>query len=325
MKTHNFLKTSLALGIAFTTLISCGSDDDDTPTTPTLPPIGGFASSDAVGAADLVAKWSFENNITESKNNLAGTPTGVSYVAGAKGQAWDGSATTARYAVFNGANAIGALNNFTFSFWMNSANTVPDAGVPGQGKGAQGIFSLVKPSEFWGAINIFLENPDDAFPNRLRLKLLAENKRAGVSFVGYGPIANIDNQINKWFHVAITYNATTSKMSIYVNGLPATIVSVPDTPTDGFVGSFIAYATDPGGLANPNNAPLWGNLDFGGTFNQVVLGSHQFETTPSLTSSHGQEDWATSYVGKLDEFRIYKAALPPSDVGALYELEKAGR
>jgi Concanavalin A-like lectin/glucanases superfamily len=324
MKSNNFLKTSLALGIAFSTLISCGSDDD-TPTTPTLPPIGGFASSDAVGANDLVAKWSFENNITESKNNLAGTPTGVSYVAGAKGQAWDGSATTSRYAVFNGATAIGALNNFTFSFWINSANTVPDAGVPGQGKGAQGIFSLVKPTEFWGAINIFLENQDTAFPNKMRLKLLAENKRSGVEFVTYAPIVNIDNQINKWVHVVFTYNATSSKISVYVNGLPATSVEGPYAPEGGFPGSFTAYASNSGGLTNPNNAPLWGALDFGGTFNQVVIGSHQFETTPSLTSSHGQEDWATSFVGKLDEFRVYKAALSGSDVGALYELEKAGR
>ncbi len=324
MKTIQLSKISLAMALGITILVSCGKDDD-APTVITLPPIGGYATSDDVSASNLIAKWSFENSIAESKSNLAGTPTNVAYTAGAKGQAWDGSATTPRYAIYNGATAIGALNNFTFSFWMNTANSISPGDAPGQGKGAQGIFALVKPSEFWGAINIFLENPDDSFPNKLRVKLLAENKRTGVTFVAYDPVANIENQINKWFHIAFTYNATTSKISVFVNGLPAASVSGLNAPAEGFPGSFIAYATDPGGLANPNNAPLWGNLDFGNTFSQVVLGSHQFETTPSLTSSHGEETWATTYAGKLDEFRIYKSALSPSDVGALYELEKAGR
>ena len=324
MKTIQLSKISLAMALGITILVSCGKDDD-APVTPPLPPIGGYASSDDVSGSNLISKWSFENNTTESKLNLTGTPTNVAYTAGAKGQAWSGSSSQARYAIYNGASSIGALNNFTFSFWMNTANTTPDTGTSEQGKGTQGIFSLVKPTEFWGGINIFLENQDTAFPNKLRLKLLAENKRAGVVFVTYAPTVNIDNLLNTWFHVAFTYNATSSKFSVYVNGFPATSLDGPYSPVGGFPGSYIAYASDPGSVSNINNAPLWGNIDFGGTFNQVVLGSHQFTTTPSLTTSHGMEPWATTYAGKLDEFRIYKSALSSSDVGALYELEKAGR
>jgi hypothetical protein len=34
---------------------------------------------------------------------------------------------------------------------------IPDGGAPGQGKGIQGIFSLVNPAGFWGGLNLFLK------------------------------------------------------------------------------------------------------------------------------------------------------------------------
>ncbi len=321
MKTNKIFLSALAFTFAFATLTSCGDDDD---TTSTLPPIGGYNNSDEVSSSNLVAKWSFENNITESKNNITGVPTSVGYTAGAKGQAWQGSNTENRYAVFSGANAIGALNNFTFSFWINTAGSVaPD--VPGQGKGAQGIFTLVKPTEFWGAMNLFLENPDASKPNRFLLKLLIENKRTGVVWQSQSPVLNVDNKLNTWVHVAFAYDATTSKISVYTDGALAASVSGPYSPEAGYPGTYTLFADNPGDAANSNGAPLWGAIDFGGTFNQVVLGSHQFETNTSLTSAHGQEDWATSFVGKLDEFRIYKSALTLAEVNSIYELEKAGR
>jgi hypothetical protein len=320
MKVNKILVSALAFSFVMSFLTSCGGDDE----APSLPPIGGYNNSDEVSASNLIAKWSFENNITESKNNLTGIPNNVGYAAGAKGQAWQGSDTQNRYAVFNGANAIGALNSFSFSFWINTANTVAPS-TPGQGKGAQGIFTLVKPTEFWGAMNLFLENPDSSKPNRFLLKLLVENKRTGVVWQSQSPVLNVDDKLNTWVHIAYTYNAATSRISAYVNGALASSVSGPYSPTNGYPGSFILYANDPGSAANINGAPLWGNIDFGGTFNQVVLGSHQFETTPSLTSAHGQEDWATSFVGKLDEFRIYKASLALAEINSIYELEKAGR
>lgn len=316
--------TRLAFAIAgLSMLVSCSSDSTTSPTP--LPPIGGYSTSDEVSAANLISKWSFENNITDIKTNNTGVGTNVAYTAGAKGNAWDGSSSQARYAIYNGATAIGALNSFTFAFWMNTANTVPDTGTPEQGKGAQGIFSLVKPTEFWGAINIFLENQNTEFPNKLRVKLLVENKRSGVTWQSQSPVVNIDDKLNTWIHVAFTYNASSSKMSVYVDGQSAGSIDGAYSPEGGYAGSYTVFGNDPGGLTNPNNAPLWGDLDFGGSYSQIVLGSHQFTTTPSLTSAHGSEPWATNFVGKLDEFRIYKSALSGSDVGALYELEKAGR
>ncbi len=307
---------AIALGMGLT---SCGDDDNGGIT---LPPAG-YTNSDQIASSNMVAKWSFENSATESKTGNAGTQTSVAYAAGAKGQGWDGSSSEARYSVYNGLTGVGNINSFTISFWMNSAGTV-DPATPGQGKGAQGIFTLVKPTEFWGAVNVFLENPHPDFPNRLRLKYLFQNKRTGVVWQDYGPIVNIDGKMNQWIHCVLTYDASTSKFSSYVNGVAATGIEAALAPEGGYNGSFIAFSNDPGDLTNPNGVPLWGNIDWGGSFSQVVIGSHQFTTSPSLTSSHGTEPWATTYAGKLDELRVYNAALSGSDVGALYELEKAG-
>ncbi|MFT3795903.1 LamG-like jellyroll fold domain-containing protein [Flavobacterium sp.] len=321
MKTIKMTVYSLAIALSMGSLTSCGDDDGNNIT----PPPAGYTNSDEIGASNLVAKWSFENNATDSKTGNVGTQTEAAYTAGAKGQAWEGSSSEARYSVYDGMTAVGNLNSFTIAFWMNSAGTVADTGTPEQGKGTQGIFALVKPDEFWGAMNVFLENPSADHPNRLRLKYLFENERTGINWVAYGPIVNIDGELNEWIHVVMTYDATTSRFSSYVNGIPAANIEAAMAPEGGYTtGSFIAFSNDPGDLSNPNNVPLWGNINWGGTYSKVVLGSHQFTTTPSLTSSHGTEAWSTTYAGKLDEFRLYNIALSGSDVGSLYELEKNG-
>jgi len=322
MKTIKLTSFALAMAISMS-LVSCG--DDDSSSTPTLPPIGGYNSSDDVSGSNLVAKWSFENNLVESKSGITGTGTRAGFTEGAKGMAWQGSSTEDRYAVFNGLNNVGTVSSFTYSIWLNTAGTVAPGETPGIGKGAQGIFALVKPDQFWGAMNLFLENPDSSKPNRFLLKLLIENKRTGVVWGSQSPVFNVDDALNTWTHVVFTYDASTSRFTVYKDGIQGLSLSGAYAPTDGFPGTLIAYANDPGDATNMNNAPLWGNLDFGGSFSTVVLGSQQFETTPSLTTATGGQDWATSFAGKMDEFRIYKAALTAAEVNAIYELEKAGR
>lgn len=309
-----------------TALAGCmDSIDEENPPIP-YPAIGGYENSDEVAAANLVAKLGFENNLTDAKSVLAGAEaTKVAYTAGLKGMAYDGSSTEARYAVLQGTNAITSLNNFTIAFWMKSNGTVaPDPA--GQGKGAQGIFSIVRPTEFWGGINLFIENPDASKPDRIRLKLGVENSRAGVNWKGQGVIANLDGMKNKWVHVAFVYSAKDSKCYVYIDGEPAkNLDGFAYSPAGGELGGAASwFADDPGGLSNPKGAPLYGDIELGGANGKVVFGTHQFETTPPLNNG-GQQDWATSYAGQLDEFRIYNTALAPADVVALFKLEKDGR
>jgi hypothetical protein len=183
----------------------------------------------------------------------------------------------------------------------------------------------VRPLEFWGGLNLFLENPDSNFPNRLRLKLGIENGRSGVAWRGQGAIMNLDNSLNQWVHVAFTYDGSTSILSAYINGaLCANLGGFPYAPAGGAAGFANLFANDPGDIDNKNNAPKYGAFEMTGTNGKVVFGTHQFETTPSLNNG-SQEGWATSYAGLLDEFRIYNVALSINEISALNKLEKDNR
>ena len=57
----------------------------------------------------------------------------------------------------------------------------------------------------------------------------------------------------------------------------------------------------------------------------MVLGSWQFQTSPSLTTSATAQGWAQSFTGALDEFRIYNRVLTAAELSSLYKLEGAGR
>lgn len=306
---------------------SCNEDSIDKVNDP-IPyeSIGGYDSSDDVAKDHLVSKFSFDGNLNDSKSNITGlVGTNIGYGDGIKGNAYLGSSSEARYAIGNATSKITSLNDYSISFWMNTANTVPDGGSPGQGKGAQGIFSIVRPTEFWGGINLFLENPDSANPNRLRLKLGVENGRAGVMWRGQSVIVNIENSLNTWVHVVLAYDSKTSTMNCYTNGAPsANVGGFPYAPAAGVVGTAIWYADDPGTYNNTNNAPKYGAFEMVGTNGKVVFGTHQFETTPPLNNGSDQ-GWATSFVGLMDEFRIYDSALAGNEVTALYKLEKDKR
>jgi hypothetical protein len=317
----------LSFVLASTIFVSCEDSIDKENKPIPYESIGGYDSSDDVAATHLVSKLSFDGDLTDSKSNITGLEgMNVAYVEGVKGNAYQGSSSVARYAVGNATAKITSLNDYSISFWMNTANTVPDGGSPGQGKGAQGIFSIVRPTEFWGGINLFLENPDSANPNTLKLKLGVENGRAGVAWKGQSVIMNIENSLNTWVHVVLAYDSKTSTMNCYTNGAPsANVVGFPHAPAGGVVGTAIWYADEPGTYANANNAPKYGVFKMTGTNGKVVFGNHQFETTPSLTIGGSDQGWATSYAGLMDEFRIYDAALASNEVTALYKLEKDKR
>lgn len=317
----------LSLVLVSTVFVSCNEDSIDKANSP-IPyeAIGGYDSSDDVAATHLISKFSFDGNLNDDKSNITGlVGMNVAFAEGIKGNAYQGSNSIARYAVGNATAKITSLNDYSISFWMNTANTVPDGGSPGQGKGAQGIFSIVRPTEFWGAINLFLENPDNANPGRLRLKLAVENGRAGVAWRGQSVIVNIDNSLNTWVHIVLAYDSKTSTMNCYTNGAPsANVGGFPYAPAAGVVGTAIWYADDPGSYDNVKNAPKYGVFQMVGTNGKVVFGNHQFETTPPLNNG-SQQDWATSYAGLMDEFRIYDSALASNEVTALYKLEKDKR
>jgi hypothetical protein len=300
---------------------SCNKNTD-----PTLPPIGGFNNSDEVAAANLVAKWSFDGSLTESKGNITGTSTNTAFTAGKKGQSYQGSSTEARYAVYNVNPQLQSLSSMTFSFWLNAPANVgnPDP-TPVQGKGIQGIFSLTDPTDFWGGINLFIENNErNGVQNTdtLRVKLFWRNKRAGVVWQGQDPNFYVPGSVNQWVHVVFTYDAASSKVVVYKNGVKGGVGSLTG-PYGPFNGENTLYANDPGGATNPNSAPLHGAVQLP-VAGKMIIGACQFSTNPSLGSA-GAQPWATMFRGQLDEFRVFNKALSSAEVESLYQLENVGR
>ena len=249
---------------------------------------------------ELKSFWGFENNLNDAgENKLNATSSNVTYVAGVNGQAakfgpggyilLKAIGDTVTYP--NGFKGIPAdtltnLGSFTISFWMNVPGPVND--------GAQGVFSFSNKNEFWGNLDMFLENQNNG--NEAFFKLHMFN--AGVAS-GNGEQWNetkVANVYGKWTHIAITYDEVGSKLSLFVDG-----------QTTGINNKV---------LADGNYGKIkWNN------FNGLVLGTHQFQTTPSLTN-HGPEGWAKSLNGAMDQFRIYDRALSPGEITDLFTTKK---
>ena len=252
---------------------------------------------------ELKSFWSFENNTNDGgENKLGGTPANVSYVTGINGQALKiGTGgylllkLTEKNSYPNGyvgspADTLANLGSYTLAFWMNGVGPVDG--------GAQGLFSISNKNEFWGNLDLFLENNNNAADqSEAFLKVHMFNLNASDGKGEQWNEVKIPGALNKWTHIAVTYNAANSQFSIYANGQPTAI----------------------------NNKVLDGGNYKGLKFkdvNGMVLGTYQFQTNPSLTTNHGAEGWARSFNGSLDQFRIYDRALTPAEITDLFTTKK---
>lgn len=231
--------------------------------------------------------FAFEENAGDSGQFRMKTDvTNVTYVDGIDGKA--AKIGEGGYIVQKAVNdSLKNPGSYTIAFWMNGVGPVSG--------GAQGLFALSKSTEFWGNIEIFLEN-DDADPDEAYLKVHMFNTNASD---GKGEAWNevkIPGALNKWTHIAVTYNAANSQFSIYADGAPT---SVHNVVLDGGNYGDLVFADVSG----------------------MVIGTYAFQTDPSLTN-HGPEDWARSFNGALDNFRFYNVALSDAEVNSLFTNHK---
>ncbi|HNX87993.1 MAG TPA: LamG domain-containing protein [Paludibacteraceae bacterium] len=276
------------------TFTGCKKDE------PKLPPIGGYDNADEVGKADLVAYWPLNGDGNESLSSSAPAKTSnVTWVDGIKGKA---ASFNVGYLAYNTIANLGTNLNtgFTVSSWVKLTNNGANSSV---------IFSLSRPNEWAGSINFMSETGwMPATSDSLTVKGLIVSStdlgwqdsrntvKASAADIAAGHIAYPNKIGGKWAHVVLTWNNTTKLLKVYVNGIK---------------------------ISNP----VWENRDNTGTKNFVVttpchpiLGA--FETFANGTTT---DAWNTGLKGQLDEVRVWKRELVLADIGALYELEKAGR
>jgi hypothetical protein len=156
--------------------------------------------------------------------------------------------------------------------------------------GIVGLVNLSNTQGFWGNIDMFFENGSTQEAAKFRAHITNGTKDAWVEKDG------LPGVFGNWVNFALSYDAASSTFKFYVNGALST------SKTEANFGP----------LQFTNSGPM-------------VFGTVQFQTDPSLTSSHGAEDWASYLTGALDEVRIYNSALSDNDVNALVKLEGKGK
>jgi len=156
--------------------------------------------------------------------------------------------------------------------------------------GTQELVDFVDSNQFWSNLDMFLDG-QSASGCVFKIHCFG----SGGSQEAWLTSWNLASPWGAWTHIALTYDAGSNKFTFYVNGAA--------------VGS--------------STAANFGNLNFA-NFPAIVLGTTQFETTPSLTSGATSQSWASYVLGLMDELRIYNKALTGTEVKALYQLETIG-
>lgn len=251
----------------------------------------------------LKTNMQFDGNANdEGENKLKSTAVATSYTAGVSGQAikFDAGGYLLLKAIGDTvrqpnefvslpADTLRNLGSFTVSFWLNGAG-------PGTA-GAQGLFAFSHKTQFWGNLEVFLENWANALdPTEAFLKIHMLNGNSTTNNGEEWTELKIPGIFNKWSQIAITYDAATSELTVYANGTATTVNKKK--------------------LGGGN----YGKIKFN-EFNGLVIGSFQFQTNPSL-SNHGPETWAKSFNGAIDAFRIYNRSLAASEITELYTTKK---
>ena len=278
MKRTNF-KLLLSIAVSSLLFTSCYKKFDTKSYAPPLD-IGGFSSSNEIASANLVAYWPFDGDLVDKVSNTAGTNTGTTFGIGYKGQAMQGAANS--YVLATPSAAVTGLHSFTIGYWVNS---------PLHPTGIAGLVTLANTNQFWGNIEMFLENGGTLAEMKFRAKVINN----GTTEIGIDK-DGVANFYTKWNHLALTYDAATSTFKFYVNGSLST--------------SKVQAGLGPLNFVNSG---------------KIVFGTAQFMTTPSQTSSHGAEPWASFMTGLLDEVRIYNKALSAEELSALVTLEGRGK
>lgn len=241
--------------------------------------VNGYTSSSDIGKGSLVGYWAFEGSYIDSVSKTVATGVKTGFSGGFKGQALQGANTG--YVISDLPNAIKNLTSFTIVYWIKTPQNTTGILTP---------ITISRIDQFWGALDMFVENGSTATSGNLKVHVNAQTE---VWFTN----GMISNPWDTWQNIALTYDAGTSTFVLYQNG---TVV------------------------ASQTAAGL-GNLVFPASATKLIFGTEQFQTSPSLGTAGGVQGWASYLTGLLDEVRIYNKALIASDLQALMVLQGKGK
>jgi len=265
-------------------LTSCNKDDD---------PDDGKIDPGTIATTNLVAYFPFNGNGTEMIANL--TPTlqpNVTYVAGRRGQAYQGANMAHLLYTLPATSKLKTLTSFSVAMWIKSPLVTGDPEIT--------LFEIGKSDDFfWGNLKLGL----------LRLNATADSLNFKAVFLKNGAVWSGQHisysdplfPINMWMHMVFQYDQTTSKFMIYKDG-------VKIVTNDGVENR---WAAGDDVVPRPPLGPLaFANAD------KINIGAWRPKTEGTATDA-----WMGWFLGNMDELRVYDKALTAAEVKALYDAE----
>lgn len=286
MKT-NFKKLSMWLlaAVACTSMVACNSDDNDGGDN------SGKVDPSTIASANLVAYMPFDGNANDIAGSHAVTATGTPhYVAGVRGQAFQGDSAGFIYALPTG-DRIATAPGLTFSMWLRTP--APTGGSPAmfQINGTTGDWDMP------GSFNIQMQDAAQLVDS-VGFKAYLFNTATEWKGQWSDLFSTPSFPSNKWFHFVVMYNQDSSSYRAYANGE--------------LVYNNVRYA----GPEVDGVQPLLGNMVLPADANKLYVGAWW-----KLLEGMSTDAWAQYFKGNFDELRIYDRGLSDAEVKALYDAE----
>lgn len=277
------LGIALFSGLTFT---SCDKEDDDDQDTGKIDP-------GTVAPTNLVAYFPFDGNANEKVANINPTMMpNVNYVAGRRGQAYQGA--NGAHLLYNlpAGSKMRTLTSFSVATWFKSPLVTGDP---------ESLFFQIGKSDdlFWGNLSLGLQRLN-ATADSLMFK--AFFLKTGVPWAPQSvSFSKSTFPINIWMHLVFQYDQATSKYMIYKDGVKV-------VTNDGVENRWAA-----GDDVNPR--PALGPLAFANA-DKINIGAWRPKTEGTATDA-----WMGWFLGNLDELRVYDKALTAAEVLSLYQAE----
>jgi hypothetical protein len=173
--------------------------------------------------------------------------------------------------------------NFTVSFWYKKdGQTLNNKGT----NGPEYIMSFPSSNGHWSGSNLFIMLEGDNAACAVKF-MIADKAMNDNWFTWESSTEKIPGMLdNKWHHVAMVYSASTSAITLYLDG-----------------------------VANPNKK-TWGTH---GAINIDDTKITELRIGRGPANGDDNDDWlASSFKGGIDQFRMFTSALTATDVATLY-------
>ncbi len=179
-----------------------------------------------------------------------------------------------------------ASKSFTLSFWIKrdgqTKNNIND-------NGAEFIMSFKSNVSHWSGANMFVLLEGNNAACAIKTLIVDKSvKDAWLNWEGGNAVSGLLD--NKWHHIALVYDAGTSTMTLYQDG-----------------------------IANSNKRTWTGHGDINLDESKIT----EMRVGCGPANNFSGEDWlSSSWKGGLDQFRMYAVALSPAEVTELYNNKK---